>query len=132
MEEFRCSKCQSRFERVLVTPYHKYVRKNGTQVQLYRCRNCMKEHMHKYLHKYTSKRNAALKRYALRNPEKVAARYEVFNALRTGNLVKSPCIDCGGKAQAHHHDYSKPLEVEWLCASCHALLHKKERILCQS
>ena len=38
------------------------------------------------------------------------------------------CEQCGGKheydaLQAHHDDYSKPLEVRWLCRSCHQRHH---------
>ncbi len=32
-----------------------------------------------------------------------------------------------GKLQAHHDDYSKPLEVRWLCRSCHQRHHAAER-----
>jgi hypothetical protein len=40
--------------------------------------------------------------------------------LRRGRLQKQPCLICGNpKAQAHHHDYSKPLEIDWLCQVCH-------------
>lgn len=43
--------------------------------------------------------------------------------LRAG-LIKRPdaCEGCGDtdqKPQAHHYDYSRPLEVEWLCGTCH-------------
>lgn len=31
------------------------------------------------------------------------------------------------KVQAHHDDYSKPLEVRWLCVPHHALHHKQLR-----
>ena len=28
---------------------------------------------------------------------------------------------------AHHSDYTKPLEITWLCDSCHVLLHAKQK-----
>ncbi len=50
----------------------------------------------------------------------------VRTALRKGTIVKPElCSRCGNKAkrlEAHHHDYSKPLEVEWLCTPCHTLI----------
>lgn len=55
-------------------------------------------------------------------PEKRIARQSVGNAIRDGRLVRPPCCQlCGerGRVQAHHADYSKPLEVEWLCFKCH-------------
>jgi hypothetical protein len=51
---------------------------------------------------------------------KVKARY-----LAWYYLEPQPCKVCGDKAQAHHHDYSKPLEVEWLCQKHHGLEHRK-------
>lgn len=37
------------------------------------------------------------------------------------------CRECGSQdSQKHHADYSKPLEVEWLCRDCHEKLHKAE------
>ena len=53
-----------------------------------------------------------------------AIQQRVFN----GTLKRKPCEKCQKpKAQAHHDDYSKPLEVRWLCAACHSAHHKKGR-----
>lgn len=55
------------------------------------------------------------------------ARLKVLYALRTGKLKKLPCEVCGeNDSQGHHEDYSKPLEVVWLCSIHHAEMHKKE------
>jgi hypothetical protein len=46
-------------------------------------------------------------------------------AIKTKTLVRQPCEVCGApRAQAHHEDYSKPLEVRWFCQKHHAELHK--------
>lgn len=54
-------------------------------------------------------------------PDKFAARTAVGNAIRDGRLVRGPCRVCGSrkKIQAHHTDYSKPLDVVWLCFRHH-------------
>jgi ribosomal protein S27AE len=63
-------------------------------------------------------------RYAARNPEKMRAYKRVYYALKTGKLQREPCEVCGAeKVHAHHDDYSKPLEVRWLCTACHELHH---------
>lgn len=59
------------------------------------------------------------------NPEKVRAHAAVRRAVKTGKLVKGGCVDCGmERVHAHHDDYSKPLEVLWLCPMHHAKRHK--------
>ena len=70
------------------------------------------------------------KRYA--NPLgrlKQKARVSVAYAVRTGRLNKPTVCSCGGTVegcnggplQAHHDDYSKPLDVRWLSSFCHRL-----------
>jgi hypothetical protein len=58
-------------------------------------------------------------------PEKFAARNAVSNALRDGKIARRPCYFCGSeeRLEAHHHDYSHPLDVVWLCSACHGKLH---------
>lgn len=39
--------------------------------------------------------------------------------LRRGKIVRQPCFDCGSDAaKMRHAEYSKPLEVTWLCDDC--------------
>lgn len=60
------------------------------------------------------------------HPER-QARYAVLVAIRTGTLIRpETCSRCGVQCRpdAHHEDYSKPLEVEWLCRRCHLAEHR--------
>lgn len=45
--------------------------------------------------------------------------------LKRGKISRSPCIKCGTSENLHmhHHDYSKPLEIEWMCRPCHEATH---------
>jgi hypothetical protein len=55
---------------------------------------------------------------------KQKARAAVGHALRDGRMVKAPCFVCGSPdSQAHHPDYAKPLDVQWLCRDCHEHTH---------
>ena len=61
-------------------------------------------------------------------PEKTAAHNVLNSEIRSGRLKRSVfCEDCGlpAKTEGHHEDYSKPLEVDWLCRKCHAGTRKK-------
>lgn len=67
------------------------------------------------------------KRYREKFPSKRKAHIIVGNFLRDGKIIRpdrcEKCrVEC--KPQAHHCDYTKPLEVMWLCQSCHVEWHK--------
>lgn len=65
--------------------------------------------------------------YKMNHPDRAAATSAVARALRSGELVKWPVCavpDCEcTSVQAHHPDYSRPLDVIWLCAPHHKHLH---------
>ena len=51
------------------------------------------------------------------------ARKAVYRALRSGRLEREAC-PCGRQdTEAHHPDYSRPLDVIWLCPKCHQVTH---------
>lgn len=58
--------------------------------------------------------------------ERQRVRWTVANHIRRGTLIRQPCEVCGATpAVGHHNDYTKPLEVRWLCRPCHCRLHRK-------
>lgn len=64
-----------------------------------------------------------VKKSRKRNPQKWAARRAVSNAIRDGRLARQGCEICGVRAEAHHEDYDKPLDVRWLCFRHHREEH---------
>lgn len=63
--------------------------------------------------------------YVARHPQKVKAHSLVYRNIKSGILVKMPCGICGcEKVEAHHENYSNPLEVKWLCVPHHKAWHR--------
>jgi hypothetical protein len=64
------------------------------------------------------------------NPQKQPSRMKVFRAKRNGTINKpTTCELCHketSELEAHHLDYGKPLDVIWLCSTCHSLQHHPE------
>lgn len=57
--------------------------------------------------------------------KRIAARSILNHYLRDKKIKRQPCEVCGNeRTEAHHDNYDKPLEVRWLCFSCHRKWHK--------
>lgn len=76
------------------------------------------------------KKTAVGRRHAEKYPERYRARVVLGNAIRGGVVSKKPCEVCGrADSEGHHDDYSKPLDVKWLCPRHHADRHLELRRL---
>lgn len=65
----------------------------------------------------------AQRRRRAKHPEKDRARQALSNAIRDGKLERGVCEVCGEQAEAHHENYSRALEVRWLCFQHHREEH---------
>lgn len=66
-------------------------------------------------------------RYRQRNLDRARARNLLAKAVKSGKATPLPCLCCGAEAEAHHPDYSAPLDVVWLCDKHHKEVHKQTR-----
>ena len=68
----------------------------------------------------------SLSKYKAKNSVKVSAHNEVNKAMQRGDIERLPCECCGNeKAEAHHDDYLKPLDVRFLCREHHIKWHQE-------
>lgn len=138
-DEKRCFKCG-----VVKTRVEFYRHSKMADGLLGKCKSCTKSDVSaNYLvnkpryRKYERRREQSLKRKFDKlaqqrkrrrdHPEKARAYAMVHRAIKSGKLVRLPCRVCGNrKSEGHHSDYSKPLEVDWLCFSCHRAEHGQD------
>jgi hypothetical protein len=92
-----------------------------------------------YCHNAPLKGTAKCQAHTSREPAtspRALAHQQVAAALAEGRLVRpDTCELCGACRDdrpawglyAHHEDYSRPLDVIWLCGSCHQRVHGHHR-----
>ena len=82
----------------------------------------------RYNIRHKEQRNRYSLEYNKKNKYKIVAHRIVRKAIKSGLLTKKPCEKCGNKkTEAHHDDYSKPLQVQWLCRNHHRLAPHNKR-----
>ena len=90
------------------------------------CRECNTERARKYRETVTGleRVKSAVYRSILKYPQKQKAREILNESIRVGKLVRGLCEICGDlNVHGHHDDYSRPLEVRWLCTVHHSQAH---------
>jgi len=103
-----CRKCESRAA-------VEWARKNREKKRAYN------NAYHKRISAKRAMRTAAWRK---NHPEAYACHKGTQTAIRNGTLIKQPCEMCGNHdVHAHHDDYSKPLNVRWLCHKHHMEVH---------
>jgi hypothetical protein len=134
----KCTKCKLNKER---SEFHKNkTKRDGLQSWCKVCKIPLDtklnkkrsiEYKRKVKVKYYNTDNGKEHRYAdkLRSreahPKMHIAHQCVYRAIKSGRLIKQPCEECGEtEVEAHHDDYSKPLDVRWLCMEHHKKLHR--------
>jgi hypothetical protein len=129
---------------------HYYKHKRMLDGHLNYCVDCVKARVNKHraenlerFHAYDRARSvlptrknqlAQLASRSITDPLRRRAHTMTGNAIRDGKLIRpSTCSQCGKscKPEAHHDDYSKPLDVRWLCRSCHCRFHRLQSISLQ-
>jgi len=116
-----CCKCKKESDNLVKHFKNKYGH------QYYYCRDCNTERQKKYRLTDSGKlaTRRAVKMSIDKYPEKQLARIIVKYNILKGRVVKSKiCAFCKRKKvlEAHHKDYTKPLDVVWVCRQCHFMV----------
>ena len=122
----KCKKCCKEQAKVR----HHALMKNPEWIMRERERCRIK--MEKYRASGREKRNPLSghqKRWRKRFQERQGAHNKAQRAVSKGLIPKSnSCSQCGVtniKLEKHHDDYSKPLDIRWLCVKCHGITRRK-------
>ena len=92
---------------------------------LNKCKECTKKDVKSRRDEQPEKDLETRLRACRKNPTHKNANMAVDAAVRCGKLEKpNRCQGCGRSSEetrlgSHHYDYTKPLDVIWLCAACH-------------
>jgi len=100
-----------------------------------RCKECSQAAMREYAQRPAVQVKERARSLVRGKTLKHKCRVMVHDALKTGRLIRPKfCPVCGypdtvKRIEAHHDDYFRPLEVKWMCVTCH---RKYERALADS
>lgn len=111
-----CRKCQKEYTLRTIERKHELAR-----IHYIKNRDAIKKKSLEYARTVEGREKCRLRSLerSKKEPEKKHARFTLLNAVRDKRIKKQNCVICGRKAQAHHWNYSLPLDVFWLCPDHH-------------
>ena len=122
----RCPRCEREKP---AAEFGTRVKRGRVEPQAY-CRACMVAYHKEWRStpqggaKFAAKSRESKQRY----PERERARNALSYAIRLGRVERGDCYaacpECAGKIEAHHDDYSRPLDVVWTCRAHHRPLDR--------
>lgn len=107
-----------------------YVTMRGIVRQRVACRDCNTARLREYREKNRDRINAIGGKSMRLHRDRQSARASLLRAVRSGRIERpKSCPRCGKECtvEGHHTDYSKPLDVMWLCRQCHADQARREK-----
>jgi len=112
----KCSKCKE-------LKYHEeFYLNNATKDNLtLHCKKCQSKY------DKNKKKRSYFVRYRVENKDKKYAHAIANRAIKAGILIRPDhCENCFKKCKpvAHHENYKKQLEVDFICRTCHSARHK--------
>lgn len=131
--EYRCRKCKSAYlMKLRLKNSFTHERNKKYQRELYLSKREERlASQKKYIQTENGKEitRKGKEAWSARNKEKTSANLKAQRAVRSGALVKQPCEVCGSiiRIHAHHDDYSRPLDIRWLCPTHHSEWHRQDR-----
>lgn len=112
--ETRCKECR-------LKRHHEYVIENKETIK-------EKDRQRDKLPHRKKAKSIRLKTHIKKNPLKFKVRRRARYAASAGILIKPDvceiCNENDHQVEGHHSDYSKPLDVIWVCRPCHMRLHR--------
>lgn len=124
----RCQHCKTVTSHIVINSRRKL--RDGTERIQWMCNTCTSARIKSYYQQNKRSFRAMLYRSMVKHKEKQKARHALYRAIRLGVIHRpANCEECEKKCKphGHHEDYSKPLEVNWLCTTCHSERHKEHR-----
>jgi len=126
----QCKECKKEYKEKWNQENREHVRKVVHENYL-RNKDKVIERTKRWRQENKEKFNKSWKKSHEKDKSKRRARKIVNYHLQKGNLAKPLCCETclkQGQLEAHHEDYNLPLNVKWLCTSCHGIKHRLRKI----